>query len=82
VGDDGGDGGDGGVTHNGLRYRLPSPTSSVVEEDEVIMNNNSSILPSRITTPLIWDMDGGSRAMKGPQRYLGAVGTIELEDFI
>jgi hypothetical protein len=31
-------GGDGGVTCSGLRYRLPSPTSSVVEEDEVIMN--------------------------------------------
>jgi hypothetical protein len=59
-------GGDGGVTHNGLRYWLPSPTSSVVEEDEVIVDNKSSILPSSIVTPLIWDMDGGSRAMKGP----------------
>jgi hypothetical protein len=28
-------GGDGGVTRSGLRYRLPSPTSSVVEEDEI-----------------------------------------------
>ncbi|CAM6076652.1 unnamed protein product [Sphagnum tenellum] len=27
-------------------------------------------------------MDGGSGAMKGPRRYSGAVGTIELEDFI
>ncbi len=59
-------GGDGGVTRSGLRYRLPSPTSSVVEEDEVIVNNKSSILPSSIATPLIWDMDGGSGAMKGP----------------
>ncbi len=33
-------GGDGGVTHSGLRYRLPSPTSSVVEEDKVIVNTS------------------------------------------
>jgi hypothetical protein len=59
-------GGDGGVTRGGLKYRLPSPTSSVVEEDEVIVNNKSSILSSSIATPLIWDMDEGSRAMKGP----------------
>ncbi len=59
-------GGDGGVTCSGLRYRLPSPTSLVVKEDEVIVNNKSSILPSNIVAPLIWDMDGGSRAMKGP----------------
>jgi hypothetical protein len=65
-----------------LRYRLLSPTSSVVEEDEVIVNNKSSILPSSITAPLIWDMDGGSGAMKGPRCYSGAVGTIEFEDFI
>jgi len=58
--------GDGGVTHSGLRYRLPSPTSLVVEEDKVIVNNKASILLSNIATPLIWDMDGGSRAMKGP----------------
>jgi hypothetical protein len=75
-------GGDSGVTHSGLRYWLPSPTSSVVEEDEVIVDNKSSILPSSIAAPLIWDMDGGSGTMKGPRRYLGAMGTIELEDFI
>ncbi len=46
------------------------------------MNNKSSILPYSIIAPLIWDMDGGSGAMKGPRRYLGAMGTIELEDFI
>jgi hypothetical protein len=59
-------GGDGGITHSGLRYRLPSPTSSVVEEDEVNMNNKSSILPSSIATPLIWDMDEGSGPCKAP----------------
>ncbi len=46
------------------------------------MDNKSSILSSSIAAPLIWDMDGSSRAMKGPRRYSGAVGTIELEDFI
>jgi hypothetical protein len=74
-------GGDGGVTCSGLRYQLPSPTSSVVEEDEVILDNKSSILLSNITAPLIWDMDGGSRAMKGPRHYSGAMGIVELEDF-
>jgi len=62
-------GGDGGVTRSGLRYRLPSPTSSIVEKDEVIVNNKSSILPSSIAAPLIWDMDGGSGALKGPRHY-------------
>ncbi len=75
-------GGDGGVTCNGLKYRLPSPTSLVVDEDEVIVDNKSSILLSSIATPLIWAMDEGSRAMKGSRRYSGAMGTIELEDFI
>jgi hypothetical protein len=59
-------GGDGGVTRSGLRYRLPSPTSLIIEEDEVIVDNKSSILSSNIAVPLIWDMDGGSGAMKGP----------------
>jgi hypothetical protein len=30
--------GNGRITRSGLRYRLPSPTSSVVEEDEVIVD--------------------------------------------
>jgi hypothetical protein len=46
-------GGDDGVTCSGLRYWLPSPTSSVVEEDEVIVDNKSSILLSSIAAPLI-----------------------------
>jgi len=46
--------GDGGVTLNGLKYWLPSSTSSIVEEDEVIMNNKFSILPSNIVALLIW----------------------------
>jgi hypothetical protein len=46
-------GGNGGVTRSGLRYQLPSPTSSIVEEDEVIVDNKSSILPSNIVAPLI-----------------------------
>jgi hypothetical protein len=46
-------GGDGGVTRSGLKYWLPSPTSSIVEEDEIIVNNKSSILSSTIVVPLI-----------------------------
>jgi len=46
-------GGNDGVTRNGLMYRLPSPTTLVVEEDEVIVDNKSSILPSSIVAPLI-----------------------------
>jgi hypothetical protein len=57
---------DGGVTRNGLRYQLPSLTSLVVEEDEVIVDNKSSILSSSIVAPLIWDMDRGLGAIKGP----------------
>jgi hypothetical protein len=75
-------GGDGGVTHSGLTYWLPSPTSLVVKEDEVIVDNKSSILLSSIAAPLIWDMDEGSGAMKDPRRYSVVVGIIELEDFI
>ncbi len=75
-------GGNGGVACSGLKYWLPSPTSSVVEEDEVIVDNKFSILLSSIVTPLIWDMDKGSGAMKGPRHYSGAVGIIKLEDFI
>ncbi len=75
-------GGDGGVTRSGLRYRLPSPTSLVVNEDKVIMDNKSFILSSSIAALLIWDMDGGFGAMKGLQYYSGAMGTIELENFI
>ncbi len=59
-------GGDGGVTHDGLKYQLPSPTSSIIEEDEVIVDNKSSILPSSTAAPFIWDMDRGFGAMKGP----------------
>jgi hypothetical protein len=46
-------GGDGGVTRSGLKYWLPSPTSSIVEKDEIIVNNKSSILSSTIVVPLI-----------------------------
>jgi hypothetical protein len=60
-------GGDGGITRSGLKYWLPSPKSLVVEKD--IMDNKSSILPSNIVAPLIWDMDGGFEAMKGLRRY-------------
>jgi len=56
----------GGVTHSGLKYWLPSPTSLIVEEDEVIVDNKFFIFPSSIVAPLIWDIDGGYGATKGP----------------
>jgi hypothetical protein len=46
-------GGDGGVTHSELKYRVPSPTSSIVDEVEVVVDNKSSILPFSIAAPLI-----------------------------
>jgi len=49
----GDNGGNGGITRNELKYRLPSPTSLVVEEDEVIVDNKSSILLSSIAAPFI-----------------------------
>lgn len=66
-----------------MRYWLPSPISPVVaEEDQSVADTESSVvISSGVPTPLIWDMDGMYGAVKGPRRYSGAVGTIEL-DFI
>ncbi|OAE21594.1 hypothetical protein AXG93_939s1000 [Marchantia polymorpha subsp. ruderalis] len=74
----------GGFTRSGLRYRLPSPISPVVaEEDQSVADTESSVvISSSVPTPLIWDMDGMYRAVKGPRRYSDAVGIIELDDFI
>ena len=71
----------GGFTRSGLRYRLPSPLSIVDEEDESVVDTVTPVVsvPSLVADPLIWEMDG---AMKGPRCYSGAVGTIELDDFI
>jgi hypothetical protein len=63
-------GGDGGVTRSGLRYRLLSPTSLVVEEDEVIVNNKYSILPSSITTPFDLGYGRGFWGHEGPSTLL------------
>ena len=74
----------GGFTRSGLRYRLPSPAPTGDDEDELVVDNLPSVVPSSVAGPLIWDadMDGGYGVVKGPRRYSGAVGTIELEDFI
>jgi hypothetical protein len=67
-------GGDGGVTHSGLKYRLLSPASSIVDEDEVIVDNRSIILPSSIAAPLIWDYARGFWGHEGPPTLLGCNG--------
>ena len=80
VGDLGAD--SGGFTRSGLRCRLPFPLPTVDAEEDEGVPNTKSVLLSSVAAPLIWDMDGMYGAMKGPRRYSGAVGTIELEDFI
>ena len=71
----------GGSTQSGLRYRLPSPLSIFAEEDKSVVDIVTHVVavPSFVADPLIWEMDG---AVKGPRRYSGAMGTIELDDFI
>ncbi len=73
--------GDGGVTRSGLRYQPPSPTSLVIEENKVIMNNKSSILPSNIVAPLIWDMDGGFWGHERPLTLFGCSGHHRVGGF-
>ncbi len=68
-------GGDGGVTHSGLKYWLPSPTSSVVEEDKVIVNNKSSILPFNIDL----GYGRGFWGHEGPLTLLGCSGRHQVE---
>ena len=73
---------EGGHTRSGLRYLLPSPTPSDSDSssnNEGELDNKVIVVASTVVRPLIWDMEG---TMKGPRRYSGAVGTIELGDFI
>ncbi|OAE21045.1 hypothetical protein AXG93_606s1310 [Marchantia polymorpha subsp. ruderalis] len=72
-----------GVTRSGLRYRPPLPSTTISAEDQGVAHLESSeLIPFHVTTQLVWDMDGIYMAMKGLRRYYGAVGTIELDDFI
>ncbi|PTQ40682.1 hypothetical protein MARPO_0038s0037 [Marchantia polymorpha] len=73
----------GGFTRSGLRYRLPHPSASVVVEAWNVADSGSLVvISSRVPHSWTGDMDGMYGAMKGPRRYSGAVGTIELDDFI
>ncbi|PTQ47547.1 hypothetical protein MARPO_0007s0008, partial [Marchantia polymorpha] len=73
----------GGFTRSGLRYRLPHPSASVVVEAWSVADSGSLVvISSRVPHSWTGDMDGMYGAMKGPRRYSGAVGTIELDDFI
>ncbi len=58
--------GDGGFTRSGARYRPPFLTPLFDDEEEIVVDDPSSELPSSFVAPLIWDMDGGYGAMKGP----------------
>ncbi len=50
--------GDGGFTHSGVRYRPPFLMPLFDDEEEIVVDDPSSELPSSFATPLIWDMDG------------------------
>ena len=70
----------GGFTRSGLRYQIPPSLPLVVEEDGSVLDTRSLVdYLSLVGVPLIWEMNG---AVKGPRRYSGAVGIIELDDFI
>ncbi|CAM6086273.1 unnamed protein product [Calypogeia fissa] len=66
-----------GVTQSGLLYLLSSPVPSGSDSD-----TKSSGRVSQGAAPLIWDMEKSHGSGRGPQRYSGAIGTIELDDFI
>ncbi|CAM6082310.1 unnamed protein product [Calypogeia fissa] len=66
-----------GVTRSGLRYLLSSPVPSGSDLD--------TELSGRVfqgAALLIWDMEESHGSGRGPRHYSGAVGTIELDDFI
>jgi hypothetical protein len=69
-----------GYTRSGLRYRPPS--FSVEEGEESVVDTEVLVRTSCISAPLPWDMDEMYGATKGPRRFSGAMGTIELDDFI
>jgi len=46
------------------------------------IHSKTCSLPNLIITPLLWDMENIYGATKEPHWYLGAVGNIELDDFI
>jgi hypothetical protein len=69
-----------GFTRQGVWFKPPTPPSSSFGGD--FLDFEINISPSFITPPLLWDMEEMYGATKGPCQYLGAVGTIELHDFI
>ncbi len=56
--------GDSGFMRSGARYRPSFLTPLFEDEEEIVVDDPSSELPSSIAAPLIWDMDGGYGAMK------------------
>jgi hypothetical protein len=47
-----------------------------------IVKSKTNFSPRFVTSPLLWDMEEMYGTTKGPHQYSGAVGTIELDDFI
>jgi hypothetical protein len=63
-----------GFTMQGIQFTPPTPPSSSSGEFNFFF---------KVCHPTtVWDMEKMYGATKGPYQYLGAVGTIELDDFI
>jgi len=69
-----------GFTRRRVQFKPPTPPSSSSKGDS--LDSEIDFSPSFVTPPLLWDMEDMYGANKGPHRYLGVIGTIELDDFI
>jgi hypothetical protein len=69
-----------GFTKRGVRFKPPTPPSSSSKGDS--LDSETNIFLRFVTPPLLWDMKEMYGTTKGPYQYSGAVGTIELDNFI
>jgi hypothetical protein len=69
-----------GFIKQGVQFRPPTPPSSSFGGNSLNFKTNFS--PKFVIPPLLWDMEDMYGTTKRPCRYLGVVGTIELNDFI
>jgi hypothetical protein len=76
----------GGYTRSGLRYQAELPVRQVnfelLEEGSVVEDPGSTIPVETEFVPSWLDMDETYGATRGPRRFSGRIGTIELEDFM
>lgn len=69
-----------GFAMHGAWFKPPTtPSSSSMEK---FLNFEIGFHVSFVTPPLLWDMEDMYGTTKGPHWYLGAIGTIKLDDFI